>query len=403
MTAYTPPVVIRPDNTAHVLTRISLSADADLRITEQWLQKALFANPQCLPVREIDPSMSTLIPVCMEIETGAGPADILYVTPAGLLVLVETKLWRSPEARRQVVGQVLDYAKQLTAWTYETLDERAAIAAKTSTGHLLRCLRASHPDADEAAFVDGLTRNLQAAELLLLIVGDGIRTGAESLVAFLERFGHLKFGLGLIEVAAFRLPDGGMLLQPRILARTEILRRTMLIGQSGPVQFEEAAEQDDKATTSDLQLQRDWHRSFWTEFLAALRRLDPALADTEPAKSTNQFFSMPPYGGNAWISAFIAQGSGSAGVYLTFAKSFGRAGEMAQRFEDDRQAIERELGAELLISSSGQKAVVGVPKKFFDDLNGPERGVVIDYLADKTRKMIAAFKPRLEAVLQEER
>lgn len=80
----------------------------------------------------------------------------------------------------------------------------------------VRCLRRRFPDADEAAFGDGVGRSLSTGDFLLLIVGDGIRQGAESLVAFLERYGHLRFWLALVEVAAYRLPDGLRLLQPRV-------------------------------------------------------------------------------------------------------------------------------------------------------------------------------------------
>ena len=59
----------------------------------------------------------------MEIETGAGPADILYLTPSGQVVVVETKLWRNPEARREVVGQILDCARQLTGWSFDVLEK----------------------------------------------------------------------------------------------------------------------------------------------------------------------------------------------------------------------------------------------------------------------------------------
>ena len=48
-----------------------------------------------------------------EVLTAAGLIDVLYVSPAGLVTIVETKLWRNPEARREVVGQILDYAKEL--------------------------------------------------------------------------------------------------------------------------------------------------------------------------------------------------------------------------------------------------------------------------------------------------
>ena len=171
-----------------------------------------------MPVQEIDPHIGKLIPVCTEIETGAGPADILFVTPTGKIVLVETKLWRNPNARREVVAQILDYAKQLTAWSYDDLAREAAIASKNGPDYLSNCLKAY--GVEEQGFVDGINRSLKIGDFLLLIVGDGIRTGAESLVAFIERYGNLRFGLGLIEVAAYRLPDHSVLLQPRILAKT---------------------------------------------------------------------------------------------------------------------------------------------------------------------------------------
>ena len=42
--------------------------------------------------------------------------DALYVNAAGRLILAEFKLWRNPQARREVIGQILDYAKELASW-----------------------------------------------------------------------------------------------------------------------------------------------------------------------------------------------------------------------------------------------------------------------------------------------
>ena len=303
------------------------------------LQESLFSFPESLPVREIDPNIGPLIPVCMEIETGSGPADVLCVTPTGQIVLIETKLWRNPEARREVVGQILDYAKQLTTWTYDVLDQKAAIATGAGSNYLMSCLKKRYPDADEATFVDGVGRSLSTGDFLLLIVGDGIRYGAEALVSFLERYGHLRFGLGLIEVAAFRLPDGTTLLQPRVLAKTEILERTVLMGPNGPVTFQQAALVDD--AVSPIASQRAWFIEFWTEFLSELKLEDESRVRAEPAKTTNQFFAMPPGAGKAWVSAYIAQSSGKGGVYLTFAKAYERGPEIYEILESDREAIER--------------------------------------------------------------
>jgi hypothetical protein len=399
MSAFAKPLLIGLSGPAVLLERIPLTGGMSGQLNERWLQEALFACPESLPVNEIDPHMGPLIPVCMEIETGSGPADILYVTPTGQVVLVETKLWRNPEARREVVGQILDYAKQLTTWTYDVLDQKAAIAVGSGKNYLLGCLRSRFPDADESAFVDGVGRSLSTGDFLLLVVGDGIRHGAESLVAFLERYGHLRFGLALVEVAAYQLADGQRLLQPRVLAKTEILQRTILVGPNGPVTFQQAAQAEDASAPNTSQ--REWFMAFWREFLSVLDLDDKALMPTDPAKSTNQFFPMPPGGGMAWISAYIAQSSSRGGVYLTFAKSYDRGIETYEVLESDRDAIEREVGVRLRWEHSDERVFIGSPHVTFTDLNSTaDRQRVAAYLADMTQRMIRVFKPRLEAAAQ---
>lgn len=402
MSAFTKPLLMGLPGSASLLERISLTGNAAGQLSERWLQEALYEFPEALPVKEIDPHIGPLIPVCMEIETGSGPADIVFVTPTGQVVLVETKLWRNPQARREVVGQILDYAKQLTTWTYEVFDQKAALAARSEGKHLLNCLRKRYPEADETVFIDGVGRCLATGDFLLLIVGDGIRYGAEALVTFLERYGNLRFGLGLVEVAAYRLPDGQTLLQPRILAKTELLERTVLVGPSGPVTLQQMAQAED-APLPDTS-QREWFREFWGEFLRTLRLDDESLMPIEPAKSTNQFFPMPPGGGMAWVSAYIAQSAGRGGVYLRFAKAYDRATEISEILESDRDAIDREVGVRLRWDRDGDRLDLGVPHVTFADLNVPaDRQRVIAYLVDMTQRMIRVLKPRLEAATQKGR
>ena len=40
----------------------------------------------------------------------------------GYVVVVEAKLWRNPQARRQVLSQTLDYVKRLVQKDYEWLE-----------------------------------------------------------------------------------------------------------------------------------------------------------------------------------------------------------------------------------------------------------------------------------------
>ncbi len=193
---------------------------------EDWFQDILFRNPSLLPVDEIEPLFAPLVPLARELATPAGPVDIVYITADGYLTLVETKLWRNPEARRQVVAQIIDYAAAMSRWTYEDLCEAVAKSGRGGDDPVAAVV-AEDPDFDRARFVDTVSRGLQKGRFLLLIVGDGIQEGVEHLAETLSRSPHLSFSLALVEMAVFRTVGNGAeyFIQPRTLARTrEVVR-----------------------------------------------------------------------------------------------------------------------------------------------------------------------------------
>jgi hypothetical protein len=105
--------------------RVPIAAGPAAAFDERFVQDIVFAHPDSLPIAEIDRAYEGLIPVCKELYTAGGYIDVLYVTPTGRLVILEAKLWRNPEARRKVVAQILDYAKELSSWSYEDLNATA--------------------------------------------------------------------------------------------------------------------------------------------------------------------------------------------------------------------------------------------------------------------------------------
>src|SRR5260370_41471662 len=84
---------------------------ADVAFNDFWIQEFIFEHSGALPIGEIEPVFGPLIPVCIELSTNAGPVDLVFINSEGLLTLGECKLWKNPEARRQVIAQILDYAK----------------------------------------------------------------------------------------------------------------------------------------------------------------------------------------------------------------------------------------------------------------------------------------------------
>ena len=170
-------------------------------IDEAALQGILFRYADILPLGEIDPAYRNSVPVCMELGTRAGSADALYLTPTGRIVLAEFKLWRNPEARREVVGQILDYARVLGSWSYDDLDREV----RNRTGRSpFDIVSEACSEVEEHIFIDNVARRLKRGEFLLLIIGDGIREGVRDIVAYVQEHSGLRFNLALIEAAVAR-------------------------------------------------------------------------------------------------------------------------------------------------------------------------------------------------------
>ena len=139
-------------------------------------------------LRKDDPAFAPATPLCRELPTAAGPIDLAYMSEEGRLSIVECKLWRNPEARRGAVSQILDYAKEISRWSYDELNDAVCRAARRSgnTNALFDIVRAQHDTLDEATFVDDVARSLTSGRFLLIVVGDGIREGVERIADYLN-------------------------------------------------------------------------------------------------------------------------------------------------------------------------------------------------------------------------
>jgi hypothetical protein len=199
-------------------------------VTEKQLQELLHAQPNVLPIDAISSRWGPLLSLGCEIEVDVGFIDNLFVSPLGDVTVVEAKLWRNPEARREVVGQIIDYAASLSRMTYEDLDQ----AVQTSTAGppiWAQVLASPHapPAWREAAFVDAVANNLRSGRFLLLVVGDGIRSDLRGIAELLGRHPTLAFHLELVELRIYSVPDSAdLVVVPSIVGRTEEITRAVV-------------------------------------------------------------------------------------------------------------------------------------------------------------------------------
>ena len=202
---------------------------------EAWLQELLAEHPTLIPSGEFGVEYSPMVCIGREVPVGQGDTqgyiDNLYISPSGVVTIVETKLFRNQESRRTVVAQIIDYAKELQKWDCEKLNEVASDYFYKTEGQAARIIdvmaRKGHLTlSDEARLNDSINENLSRASFLLLIVGDGIRSGVQQLAYFLNENTSMRFNLGLVEIEVYQY-NGGVVVIPNILTKASIVERNI--------------------------------------------------------------------------------------------------------------------------------------------------------------------------------
>ncbi len=336
---------------AEILKRLPLGTGVHSGgISEETLHYLIFSHPKSLPVSEIDPTYEGIVPICTEVKTQSGYIDALFVNPQGRIVLVEFKLWRNPEARREVIGQILDYAKDLASWSYEDLQTIVSLKTGNTGNVLFKMVQRTNPALNEKAFVDNVSRNLRRGEFLLLIVGDGIREGVENIVGFVQRHTGLHFNLALIEAALYRDADDKLIIHPHVLARTEIHQRFVIEGQEGDVVIPDPNEESKKLTEHELENQR-----FWNSVKEGIAFSDPSIETRssfwpDPATDATLYVQVSNSSFNGWalfFGAFLNRSQQLMGCYLTVRKGQAREVRIFESILSTFDELRDEIGEDL--------------------------------------------------------
>lgn len=198
-------------------------------LAEHQIQQLVFDHPQVLPIRELDETCAPAVPVARELGTTAGPVDALFVSPTGGITIVEAKLWRNPEARREVLGQIIDYATALSSWSYGQLDAACAAASGRSLYELVSTSGQDGLSDGEAGFIDAVSRNLAHGRFLLLVVGDGIREDVQRMASYIQGAPRLQFHLALVELRIHTSSDNQLrVVVPSVVAKTAEITRAVV-------------------------------------------------------------------------------------------------------------------------------------------------------------------------------
>jgi len=165
-----------------------------VKFTEEGkLQDYLEEYPTLIPLADIVEGASDLLCIGREVIAGPGFVDLLFIDKDGLLTVVETKLAKNPEARRTVIGQIIEYASYISQWT---ADDVYRIAGEYGKSNLDEVMGNMSED-----FKSNIEQNLKNGKMRLIIAVDELIEPLRATVTFLNS--HSNFDILLLQVSSF--------------------------------------------------------------------------------------------------------------------------------------------------------------------------------------------------------
>jgi hypothetical protein len=391
-------LLIAADGEAMPLSRMALGTEPGF--DERWLQQRLFAQPTLIPLERIEPGAGPLIPVFREFALARAGGlvflDMLGVTRSGRLVLVECKLWRNPQARREVVAQLIEYAALLRGFSFADLTARLkSLLGSSAANPLYELARAAVPGLDEAAFVDAVARSLALGDFHLIIAGDGIRADLQAIGSYLNATLGGAARLALVEIQLWRGSGGQILVVPQLPLRTEVIEQRLVVGVDGvPLRLSSSDDRREvmPATSDGLLGARGQNRAFWQEVIDRLRFDHP----DQPAAR---------HGGNNWIRLDLPGGQGltgyrggrDLGFVLTLTGEPGAA--LYDGLATDAATIALEIGLEpvfRIASDEPFKAALSVTRPLTPEFDEPAQQA---WLIATANRLVTCLRPRLARLI----
>jgi len=244
---------------------------------EKWLQEKIYEDISLLSASDPNYDHMQLVPLCREFAMHDGTRnvflDILAISETGKLILVECKLWKNPQARREVLAQIIEYASLLQSLSYADFSVRLKKYIKSGTEDPL-CYRFKELglDFDESTLIDRVSNSLKLGRFQLIIAGDGIRTDIINIINSPTMSGVMS-DICLLDVGLFENETGDICLLPSVPVKTETIQKTVLVSTEGmPVVLEDEIEENGITQNPRVsnQVQKEANSLFYSNLVKAV-------------------------------------------------------------------------------------------------------------------------------------
>jgi hypothetical protein len=154
---------------------------------EEQLERLLEESPDLLPADEGRP----VLYLRRQFPLGSNTVDMVGIDQDGRIAIVECKLEANREARRMVVGQILEYAAQLRGMEMEEFESLMTVDPAHPFSEAVRN-RVSAVDWSEEQFRVGIKNSLERGSFRLVIAVNGITEELKGILEYLRDRGGVS-------------------------------------------------------------------------------------------------------------------------------------------------------------------------------------------------------------------
>ena len=183
---------------------------------ERTLHDQIVEAPELLPLS----GRPFLAAAFSEVGLSVGSADVLAFTDSGRPVIIEVKLKRSAEAKRDVIAQTLSYAASLYGITVKKLEGTILARKLQDKGHksLADAVEEStdRSDFNRDEFYRKLATHLDKGSFRLVIVLDDVRKELIHLAGYLDAITTDAVDVDIVTVSSYMINNAQILIPQRI-------------------------------------------------------------------------------------------------------------------------------------------------------------------------------------------
>jgi hypothetical protein len=225
---------------------------------EAHLRDILFEDPDIIPIEDLSAGadLSQVKLMLKEVGLpGSGSTDLVGIGKNGNIIIIETKLATNPDAKRAVIGQILEYAAFMHKREVEWLDE---IVRREKNGKGIMEHFEGEPDWDSEMFGEKLRENLQEGTFTLFIVVDEMNPDLEQTINYMNEV--LGVRIYALELKYFQEKSGIEILVPNVHGGEKQVISKPPIKWTEASFFEYAKKQVDAATLQTLRKLYDFSK-----------------------------------------------------------------------------------------------------------------------------------------------